>query len=439
MNRVWKIVLTALLLLVLCGCSVLTVDEMYYPPKRSEAYDNLQSVMNAAMSGLEYCAPLSGENQQNVQMADLDGDGTNEYLLFAKGTQDRPLRILVFRGMDGSYSHIQTIELNGSAFAQVEYVNMNQDPGVEIVVGRQLSDQVIRSVSVYTMVENEVHQLVTVNYSEFLTVDLDHNALHELFVFRPGQTDADKGIAEMYLVKNGNMERSNEVNMSQPADKLKRIIVGSIDGGIPAVFAASTVEETALVTDVYIMSDDLLKNVSFSNQSGTGMQTMRNFYVYADDIDGDGVVELPSLISMKPRSDGIREDRHHLIRWYAMTQDGQEVDKMYTFHNFVGGWYMQLDSTWAPRVSVENFGNTYEFYLWNEEYKTSDKILTVTALTGKNREEQAVENDGFVLLRTESIVYSARLEEGAQVLSLTQDSVIYAFRMIEQEWKTGET
>ncbi|MBO5317700.1 MAG: hypothetical protein J6A74_04585 [Oscillospiraceae bacterium] len=440
MDRVWKTVITvAAACLFLCGCSVLTVDEMYYPPKRSEAFDNLQSVMDAAMSGLEYCAPLSGENQQNVQMADLNGDGTNEYLLFAKGTEDRPLRILVFGGKDGSYSHIQTIECSGSAFDQVEYVNMDNTPGMEIVVGRQLNDQVIRSVSVYSLRRDGLEQLVSVNYTKFLTVDLDNNMLHELFVLRPGQTDADEGVAELYAIKNGSMERSNEVNMSRPADKLKRIITGGIDEEIPAVFVASMVDETALVTDIFILSGDLLKNVTFSNESGTGVQTMRNFYVFADDIDNDGVVELPALISMKPRADGVHEDRHHLIRWYAMTKDGREIDKMYTFHNFVAGWYLQLDSRWAPRVSVETFGNSYEFYLWNKEYKKTEKILTITALTGQNREEQALESGRFVLLRTESTVYTAKLEEGAQTLSLSQDSVIYSFRMIQQDWKTGET
>ena len=43
-----------------------------------------------------------------------------------------------------------------------------------------------------------------------------------------------------------------------------------------------------------------MTNVTFSNDSGTSIQTMRNFYVYADDIDNDGVVELPSLLTMKP-------------------------------------------------------------------------------------------------------------------------------------------
>ena len=72
-----------LVVLVFCSCAV-TVDEMYCPPKRSEEYNNLQSAIDSAMYELSYCAPLTGEYQQTVQMADLDGDGEQEYLLLPK-------------------------------------------------------------------------------------------------------------------------------------------------------------------------------------------------------------------------------------------------------------------------------------------------------------------------------------------------------------------
>ena len=48
------------------------------------------------MYGMTYASPHSGENQQTVQMADLDGDGKQEYLLFAKGGSERPMRVLIF-------------------------------------------------------------------------------------------------------------------------------------------------------------------------------------------------------------------------------------------------------------------------------------------------------------------------------------------------------
>ena len=181
--------------LLLTGCMP-TVDEMYYPPKRSDDYSNLQSAIDAAMSELEYCAPLSGENQQAVQNADLDGDGVPEYLVFAKGNTEHPLRILVFRENGKVFEHVQTIENTGAGFDQVEYAHMDNVGGVEIVVGSQVADQVARSVTIYQFnAEMKVTALVTTNCAKFMTVDLDTDGYTELFLLRAGQTDTDNGIA----------------------------------------------------------------------------------------------------------------------------------------------------------------------------------------------------------------------------------------------------
>ena len=438
-KRIIGLVLMLLTALLFAGCSMMTVDQMYLLPKHSESYNNLQSAIDNAMQGLSYSAPLTGENQQNVQLADLDGDGEDEYILFAKSGEEKPLRILVFRITEGQCHLVTTVACNGSAFDVVEYAEMDGRPGLEMVVGRRLSDQLVRSVSVYTMDSDDIVQMISVNYTKMLSVDLDSNHQSELMVIRPGNTEGGQGIVELYAVKNNAMERYNEVPMSQPADKLKRVILGNLDGGSPAVFAASTVDDTAIITDIFAIVDDMLTNVAFSNESGTSIQTMRNFYVYADDLDNDGVVELPALINMKPLEGKLSEERHHLIRWYAMTTAGEEVDKVHTFHNFVGGWYMQLDSSWAQRITVETYGNQFTFHLWDESYKETEKLFTVTALTGQNREEQAVANGGFVLLRTESTVYAATLEPAAKELGLAQDRLILNFRLIQQDWKTGET
>lgn len=438
-RRIKYMFLLMLAALFLTGCSLKTVEQMYALPKRSESYNNLQSAIDGAMAGLEYSAPLAGENQQTVQMADLDGDGTDEFLLFARGGQERPMKILIFRAMEDTYVHVDTVSCSGSTFDLVEYVEIDGTPGLEIVVGRQLSDQVIRSASVYSFTDGEMEQLLSVNYTKFLTADMDSDGLAELLVLRPGQTETDNGVAVLYGMESGAMERANEVNMSQPADKLKRIITGQLQDGVPAVYVASAVGDTAIITDVFAVVDGLFTNVSYSNESGTSVQTLRNFYVYADDIDNDGVVELPYLITMKPVGDMRTTDRHHLIRWFSMGTDGKEVDKLYTYHNFVGGWYVQLGGLWASRVSVISTGNQYEFYLWDEEYGAALKIMTIYALTGQNREEQGATDERFVLYRTDSTVFAATLNEAAQLVELSRDSVIYSFRMIQQDWKTGET
>ena len=96
-KRIWLLLLIVFASILLTGCALQTVDEMYALPKRSKEYDSLQSAIDSAMYGLSYSAPVSGENQQTVQMADLDGDGVEEYIVFAQGNSANPLQVLIFR------------------------------------------------------------------------------------------------------------------------------------------------------------------------------------------------------------------------------------------------------------------------------------------------------------------------------------------------------
>lgn len=429
-------VLTALLC---TGCAMRTVEQMYAPPKRSEEYNYLQSAIDSAMTGLTYSAPISGDNQQTVQMADLDGDGVEEYLVFAAGNSAKPLQVLIFRQeADGSCTLMEVIEGNGTAFEQVEYVDIDEKPGCELVIGRQVSDQVLRSVSVYTFSSGSAEQLLMVGYSKFLTCDLDENGRSELLVLRPGEAETERGMAVLYSSQDGQIERSVETELSEEPSRIRRIRTGRLQGGTPAVFVASSAEEGAIVTDIFALKDGRFTNVSFSSESDTSIQTLRNFYVYAEDIDGDGILELPSLITMKPVSKWKEGSQKFLLRWFAMDVDGKEVDKLYTFHYYIGGWYVQLDSAWASRVSVEQGDGTYTFYAWDESYRVAEPLFTIHVFTGSSRDEDAVKDGRFALYRAEGVAYAANLEENALQYGITEASLIESFRLIQQDWRTGE-
>lgn len=426
----------AALALLLSGCQMLTVDEMYVPPERSEDYKSLQTVINKALEGMVYSAPVSGENQQLVQIADLDGDEIAECMLYTKGGTELPLHIFVFKLVGDAYVHFDTIDLPGASFDKVEYAQIDGNPGLELVVGSQVSDRVSRSVSVFGFADGEARQLVTADYLNFLTVDLNANGLSEVFVLRNGPTENDRGIVELFGVNNGVMERSVEITMSETADKLKRLLVGKLSGGKSAVYVASAVDDDTLITDVYTVVNGEFANVSLSNESGTSIKTMRNYFVYADDIDSDGIMELPSLIPMRPIDTAWREDSNNLIRWYSMTENGEEVDKLHTYHNFLNGWYIQLDNAVARQISVVDLGSSCDFYYWDND--AAVKAFSVYTLTGQSREEQSTSDGRFVLCKTESVIYSAKLDDGAAHI-FTQETVIRSFQLIHEHWKTGET
>lgn len=437
--RRMKLVSLLLAGLLLAGCSMRTLDQLYCVPKRSEEYRDLQSAIDRHMGDRAYCAPLSGDNPQAVQMADLDGDGVGEYLLFSKTTSEKPLNILIFRLEGDGYVLSDTIESAGSAFDLVEYAQVDNRKGMELIVGVQVSDQLLRSVSVYSFGEGQAQQLLNTNYAKFLNCDLDANGRSELMVLRPGSADESRGVAEVYRYHDGAMERSNEVGMSCPVENMKRIITGKLQDKTPAVYVASAVDQNAIITDIFALVDGSLTNVSTPAGSDNSVHTLRNYYVYADDIDGDGIVELPGLITMRTPDDAVIPERQYLIRWFSMTAQSDTVDKAYTFHNYQGGWYVSLDSQWAERTAVVQQEESYAFYLWDEAFENAQKLFTVHAFTGTNRQELATQDNRFVLYDGEDTVYSGYLEVESAVYGITRDSLIRSFHLIQSQWQTGET
>ena len=321
----------------------------------------------------------------------------------------------------------------------VQYARVDDRPGYELIVGYQVSDQVTRSVTVYSFTEGKATAMMNANYTHFVVCDMNADGRTGLLILRPGEASEQNGIAEVHFFSNGTMERSNEVSMSQPVERIKRILNGYIHGGAAAVYVASSVGESAIVTDIFTLVDNRLSNISFSNESGTGVQTLRNYYVYADDIDEDGVIELPDLITMCIPKGKSASTMQYLIRWYAMTEQGEEVDKKFTYHNFQSGWYLTLDSSWATRLAVVQQGNAYEYYIWDEAFQTAQKTMTVFELTGDDRDEEAVKNNRFVLYHGDSVTYAANLEVASAAYHITQDTLTKSFHLIHQDWKNGET
>lgn len=428
-----------LMALLLSGCQMRTVDQMYAVPRRSAEYEELQKAIDSVIADLSYCAPLSGENRQSVQMADLNGDGEEEYLLFAKGNSDDPLKIFIFMKNGARYDLMQTIESRGSGFEQVEYVDIDGTAGKELVVGRQVSDQVLRYLTVYSFRGTKAERLLAVNYVRFVVSDLNEDDRSDLVIISTGESEAESGSAALYHFENDAMVRSREAMLSAKSENIKRIMVSRLHGGRSAVYVASSMDESAIITDVFSMCEGRFTNVSLSNESGTSVQTLRNHYIYADDIDSDGTLELPDLMEMRQVQNNTRSSEQHLIRWYAMTEQGNEVDKMHTFHNFDGGWYLTLDEGWASRISVTQQGNVCTFYVWDESFEKAEKLLSVYTMTGSDRELEAEENNRAILYKTEGVVYAAKLEVAALSYGLSEENLAGSFHLIQMDWKNGET
>ena len=84
--------------------------------------------------------------------------------------------------------------------------------------------------------------------------------------------------------------------MSAGVEGIKRILTGYLTYDVPAVFVASVYDAESIVTDVFAYRGGVFQNVS-ATDTGMSVQTVRNYFVYAADIDSDGLIELPQLVT----------------------------------------------------------------------------------------------------------------------------------------------
>ena len=424
---------------MLTACGFRTVQEMYRFPKRPQEYTLLQSTIQQAMVGLEFASPITGENQQTIQTADLDGDGREEYLVFARENAERPLKVLVFHEtQDGQYYLLEMLNLNGAAFERVEYADMDGRPGKELVIGRRLSNQMMRVVAVYTFADGQSSQLINTIYSKFLATDLDEDGITELLVIREGDTDVSAGSSVVYTLGDGSLERSREIRLSQRVEQIKRVKVSRLQSGEPAVYVSSTINDSAIVTDVLMVKNGEFLNLNSTGKLAYSVKALRNYYLYLTDIDEDGIMELPSLMDMRSvNPDDGNSEPQQLVYWYSIDSQGSQTPKMFTFHNMEGGWYLQMNLTSdeAEHFCVEREGQNLDFYIWDEDYQHAKLLFSIHALTGKDRLQSAVSDNRFILYQTDSVVYVAKLEVSSAAYGITQEGLIGSFRMMGMDLK----
>ena len=442
-NKIWTLIAGCILLtLLLSGCVADPSEDLYALPKQSDVYYELQYAIDQIMTpGASYAGPLAGSNQQSVQLVDLDGDSDDEAVVFLKTMGELPLKVYVFDRTEDSYTNIAVIEGEGGSFDAVEYVQLDGEPGHEILLGRRLSDQILRSLTVYSCQSGSVAELMTCTYSEFKTIDLDADERKDIFVLR-AEAEERSGIAELYRWHNDRMEREKEASMSVGAKQVKRIISGCLENGEPAVFVASTYEEDTIITDIFAVRDDALRNIATGGELGVSAQTVRSYNVYATDIDSDGVIELPLPLALPSHEAG--EETQWIIEWYSLTIDGRAKIKMTTYHNYPSGWYLTLPEHWRDQITVsrrtlQDGISAVTISQWLGYDEDPAEIVTIYAITGEKRSVLTSEDGRSLLAEKGEVSYAASLGTSKWADELTQEELNAMFHFIYMDWNSGET
>lgn len=419
-----------LLAVVLCGCSYdASVEELFALPRIAEEYTGLVQELDTLIAqGYEYASPTGGQNIQSVQMVDLDGDGAQEALAFFRMSSDeKPLKIFIFRLEEDTYRRYCTIESSGSAVDSVYYQDLNGDGRRELIVGWRISTDV-QTVAAYT-VGREPVALMSSGYTKFVLQDLNDDGIPSLMVLR---TDGEsQSVAEFYGWQDEQMGVTYRCVLSSTMASLNRgsMVSGRISSETPALFLTGVDEQGVAVTDILVFRQELgLVNLAVTGSSGVSAAVYPYRQLSPQDIDGDGCIEIPC-----PESTWLAEQSDGMVRWMHCGEYGELTQTARTYHSLTCGWYFSIPESWwewnigAVTTSITN-ENQFKLDI------NGDPVLSLYTITGENRETRGQMGGRMVLRRQTATVYAGELNEGANYYGMDEDLLRRSFNLVVGSW-----
>ena len=423
--------LTAAIVLLLTGCFFQSPDELYAPPRAPDDYLKLQSKIDEVLGrGGEYAAPISGELTQQVQLQDLDGDGVKEAIAFFRvSTDEKPLKIYIYRQVGEDYEVAAIIEEAGSGINSVYYENVDDSPTKEIIVSWQMSDKV-HSLAAYSINGFQVLELMRTSYTDFQIYDLDMDGQQEILAIQSGTAES-AGRVELYNFHGGVLDLESSAPLSLGT-------MGLVEGGVktgylqelvPALFVPSQYGENGQITDVFAWRNNRIENITLDAETGESDNTIRWYtQVSGTDINNDLIMELPDPYALPDPKSATTAVNFWAIRWRQYDIDGKQWPVFTTYHNDRDGWYFILPDEWEGKIILSRSDlsggseRAVVFSYW-EEGSLAEPVpfLVIYKLTGSNREMRAALTGRFRLMSEE--------EAG--------DATIYAARLLTDGWDCG--
>jgi len=422
--------LLLLCLLFLAGCGSKSIEAYFSLPKSSDDYLQLQGLIDAEIaSGCEYASPIGGSYRQSLQLHDLDGDGSNEAVVFLRDASHNG-RIVIYKLYRGDYQAVLTLRGEGTSVGSVDYEDLNGDGIAELSVVWRVG-QGLKYLTVYDLDGWGGSELLSCGCTEFLISDMNADSLPELLVVDSGADG--EGSVSLYRFAENTDAIHYGARLSRGVSELQRIRTCLLEDETPALLVESFCEDGALVSDLFVIRGEELQNITLNSETGVS-RTRRNYTVYASDIDNDRHIEIPSPSSLFSQNNA---DRFWSIAWNGYSSSGEATEKLDTYHSYADGWYFILPDGWHDTLTVrraDDISGERSVILSELNRSTgeiTDKLIIYT-LTGENRQERSHIAGRFVIREEDTTIYAASIIGG-----INEEEVKERFKLAYAEWSTG--
>ena len=360
-QRICRILGCVALCVVLAGCDLLPgervqVEELLRAPQLSGDYGAIQTALNEWLgesAQLKY--PMQGDLLSPFLLQDLDGDGQQDAAVLYTTPQSSNVCIAILqRREDGTWKVQQSVEGLADTVETVSLAQLRSGEACQLVVG-YMAAQGDHYLAVYAYTEGVLSTILEQPYQQYLVEDITGGGHQDLILM---STLEDGGVQiELLTVNRDGMFQQLAV-MGLSANKFSGCAavaagIGS-DGKNYLVLDGWTGISGNNLASVLLRFDEDSQQMVSASQIGTEElynASLRNVPgLVSRDLDGDGVVEIPTqpeeagLLNM---SQGRRMD---FIVWMDYTS--RQPKKSFGLLDEETNCYIELPMEWEGNLKL---------------------------------------------------------------------------------------
>lgn len=389
--------LIAAAVISLSSCSALTGDltGMLTPPTLSSGREALTRAIHAAVGeSYELVYPQAGSYRTGIISVDLTGNGQTEAVCFYKPTATGgKLSFLVMENRAGEWVQLAKGESDAASVGRVAFGDINGDGMGEIIVGWQYLTDSDGSYDIYALEGGRAVSKYTGLYTRFTLLEEDDYCA---LVVMSRNAVTKSVTASLVALHGGAIGLVNTVAMNSRSASYLSVTAGRTTVGRPAVYVDEQLEGGQCATEVLVIGEQgRLTNELLTQQSAA---TIRVTPVYCQDVNHDGIPEIPLEEALPAYTRKGVEENLYLIHWNAF--DGQQLNPVsHAFVDTTEQFSLSYPEDWYGKVTVERSADNNRSFLFKS---MEGELLFTIRVYGLSEYSEALGREGWRKLYSDS-------------------------------------
>lgn len=447
LKKVIALLLCAVSIFMCSGCSLnfLSVESLMSPPSQSGKKGEVEKAFKKLMTdkNIQLKTPQSGDYQTAFILFDIDSDGQEEALVFySDSSVDTSVRMAFLECVNETWMISADVKGSGSEIYDVSFSDMDNNGVYEILVGWSLFDaKTSKILSIYG---------VSVGEKGIFTLDALGNEYYSSKAITDFNGDDNDDLVLVYLDDTGEVQKSyfrcfslsesNEIvkfsdikldSRISSVSKIQFDIVRSDGNVCKRAFVDCIKTDALMFTEMLYWDTENLKTVRYIKNPVS--ETPRSSKIFCRDIDGDGLLEIPSNTTLlgdeKFLTVKIADTNYTftMLEWLNSYEDKSE-GSIRTVFNPIDSYLYRVTRPDVVTVYYDTLEQALKFCLWDSKKKLiKDELLSISFKT-ENNETQAT---GKKLFDSENGSYYYTISSYGEEFGITDEGVKSSFIIID--------